>query len=333
MDTLEDAVRAAAQGTDFSGVVRVDRPDAPPFAAAFGLADRAHQVSMTTGHRIAIASGSKGFTALAVMSLVEAGVLELSTTARSLLGQDLPLVADDVTVEHLLAHRSGIGDYLDDDADVSDYPLALPVHRLVRTEDFLPLLDGHPTLFPADDRFAYSNGGYVLLALLAERAGGVPYHQLVRDRVFAAAGMVGSDFLRLDELPGDAATGYVVVDGVYRTNVLHLPVLATGDGGAFTTVADMARFWAALAAGEIVSPSTVAAMTSPRSEATDGDGHYGLGFWLPTPDDVELVGCDAGSSFRSRVSTTTGTSWTVMGTTPDGAWPVARAVTAALSAA
>jgi CubicO group peptidase (beta-lactamase class C family) len=49
------------------------------------------------------------------MALVERGRLDLSTTARSLLGEDLPEIADDVTVEHLLAHRSGIGDYFDED--------------------------------------------------------------------------------------------------------------------------------------------------------------------------------------------------------------------------
>ena len=119
MDALETAVTAVARDTDFSGVVRVERANKPEFVAAFGLADRAHEIRMTTDHRLAIASGSKGFTALAVMSLVEEGVLDLSTTARSLLGPDLPLVADDVTVEHLLAHRSGIGEYLDDDADVT----------------------------------------------------------------------------------------------------------------------------------------------------------------------------------------------------------------------
>ena len=52
------------------------------------------------------------------MSLIEDGTLELATTARSVLGDDLPLIDDDVTIEHLLAHRSGIGDYLDEDADV-----------------------------------------------------------------------------------------------------------------------------------------------------------------------------------------------------------------------
>ena len=59
-------------------------------------------------HRFAIASGSKGLTALAVVCLIEDGLLELSTAARSVLGQDLPLIDDGVTVEHLLSHRSGI---------------------------------------------------------------------------------------------------------------------------------------------------------------------------------------------------------------------------------
>jgi CubicO group peptidase (beta-lactamase class C family) len=49
------------------------------------------------------------------MSLIEEGRLDLGTTARSVLGNDLPLIDEAVTVEHLLAHRSGIGDYYDED--------------------------------------------------------------------------------------------------------------------------------------------------------------------------------------------------------------------------
>ena len=137
------------------------------------------------------------------MSLIEAGSLELSTTARSVLGEDLPLIADDVTVEHLLAHRSGIGDYLDEDEDMdlADYLLPVPVHELVKTEDYLAVLGGYPTKFPAGERFSYCNGGYVVLALIAERASGVPYHELVRRHVCEPAGMSETEFLRSDELP------------------------------------------------------------------------------------------------------------------------------------
>ena len=75
-----------------------------------------------------------------------------------------------MTVEQLLCHRSGIGDYLDEDAvDSNDYPMPISVHRLVTTQDFLQVLDGFPTKF-GGTRFSYCNGGYVVLALLAERA-------------------------------------------------------------------------------------------------------------------------------------------------------------------
>ena len=96
-----------------------------------------------------------------------------------------------MTIEHLLAHRSGIGDYLDehDGHEVSDYVMTVPVHTLATTENYVLVLDGHPTVFPAGERFAYNNGGFVVLALIAERAAGVPYHDLVRQRVCEPAGM------------------------------------------------------------------------------------------------------------------------------------------------
>ena len=50
--------------------------------------------------------------------------------------------------------------------------------------------------------------------------------------------MTGTAFLRTDELPATAAVGYLYPDGL-RSNVLHLPVRGSGDGGAYTTVADM----------------------------------------------------------------------------------------------
>jgi CubicO group peptidase (beta-lactamase class C family) len=202
---------ALAAESRFSGVVRVDRGGELVLERAYGLADRRWEVANATDTRFAIASGVKGMTALAVVSLIEDGRLALDTPARALLGDDLPLVADDVTVEHLLAHRSGIGDYLDEDGGraINDYVMPVPVHELASTEDFLAVLDGHPTKFAAGTAFSYCNGGFVVLALLAERASGVPYHDLVQERVCEPAGMSQSAFLRSDELPAGAAVGYL----------------------------------------------------------------------------------------------------------------------------
>ena len=213
--SLEPELDTIAAETGFSGVVRIDRGDRVELAKAYGEAHRGYGIPNEPDTRFGTASGTKSLTALTVVSLIEEGRLELTTTARSVLGGDLPLIDDRVTVEHLLAHRSGIGDYLDEDVgyDVNDYVLPVPVHELVATEDYLAVLDGHATKFAPDERFAYCNGGYVVLALIAERTSGKPFHDLVRERVCEPAGMHDTAFLRSDELPGRTAIGYLELDG------------------------------------------------------------------------------------------------------------------------
>jgi CubicO group peptidase (beta-lactamase class C family) len=322
-------VDALARDTGFSGVVRLDRRGEVVFSEAYGLADRAHGIPNAIDTQFATASATKGLTALAVVSLVDEGLLELSTTARSVLGTDLPLIDDVVTVEQLLAHRSGIGDYLDEDEDVDRdaYLMPVPVHELAETEDYLRVLDGHPTKFPPGEGFSYCNGGYVVLALIAERAAGIPFHELVRQRVCEPAGMADTAFLRSDELPGRAATGYLDADGP-RTNIFHLPVRGSGDGGIYSTAADFSSFWGALLAGDIVPPDRVSQMLRPRSESPDGR-RYGLGFWLAREGDaVMLEGSDTGVSFRTVHDPSRDITHTVISNTTDGAWPIARLLSA-----
>jgi CubicO group peptidase (beta-lactamase class C family) len=326
MGNLEESVDEVAAETGFSGVVRVDRGDQVELARAYGLAHRGHGIANTLDTRFAIASGCKGFTALTVVSLIDEGLLSLSTTARSLLGDDLPLIDDRVTVEHLLAHRSGIGDYVDEEADfeVSDYLLPVPVHELATTEGYLRVLDGQPSKFAPGERFSYCNGGYVVLALLAERAAGVGFHELVRSRVCEPAGMPDTAYLRSDEPDGRVALGYLDADGP-RTNLLHLPVRGSGDGGAYSTAADIHAMWAAFMAGQIVPAPWVAEMLRPRSEVPSESKRYGLGFWLhQSTEAVLLEGFDAGVSFQSVHDPVAGWTFTVLANSSMGAWPVAR---------
>src|SRR6266550_7263380 len=110
MSDLGGELDTLASGTGFSGVVRIDQSGQIELARAYGFAHRGFEIPNAVDTRFGLASGAKGFTALAVVSLIEEGVLELSTPARSVLGSDLPVIDDGVTVEHLLSHRSGIGD-------------------------------------------------------------------------------------------------------------------------------------------------------------------------------------------------------------------------------
>ncbi len=325
MQPLEEALDATAREGGFSGVVRVDRAGTVELEKAYGLADRGHGIPNTVDSLFGIASGAKGLTALAVVSLIQDGALALDTTARSILGPDLPLIDDDVTVEQLLAHRSGIGDYFDEDAgrhEITDYVLPISVHELATTEQFLAVLDGFPMVFTPGERFAYNNGGFVVLALIAERASGVEFHELVRQRVCVPAGMDDTAYLRSDELPGRAALGYLSEDSP-RTNVFHLPVLGTGDGGIYSTAGDISSLWEALFAGRIVSDAWVAEMVRPHSDWPEEERRYGLGFHLHASSDVVMLeGYDAGVSFRSIHDPVSATTRTVIANSSEGAWPI-----------
>jgi CubicO group peptidase (beta-lactamase class C family) len=326
MSELVESIDCVAAETQFSGVVRVDIGNGIVMAGAYGLANRACGVPNTVESQFAIASGVKGLTALTIVSLIERRQLDLATTARAVLGKDLPLIDDDVTVEQLLAHRSGIGDYLDEDAhrEIDEYVMPVPVHELEATEQYLRVLDGHPRKFAPDERFSYCNGGYVVLALIAERVSGTSFHELVEQRVCAPTGMEDTRFLRSDELPGRAAVGYLGADGL-RTNVLHLPVRGSGDGGIYSTAADIHAMWRAIFSGRVVPSRWVAEMVRPRSEVPSLHMRYGLGFWLHNSrDSVMLEGFDAGVSFRTVHDPVQHVTHTVLSNTSYGAWPITR---------
>lgn len=170
----------------------------------------------------------------------------------------------------------------------------------------------------------------------AARAPGTAFliiHELADQRVCRPAGLADTGFLRSDELPGDTAVGYLHEKGL-RSNVLHLPLRGTGDGGIHTTVADMSRFWRAVTSGCVIPEQQWEQAICPRPAAPDGHLRYGLGFWLHgTTAAVILEGSDAGISFRSVHDPASETTWTVVSNTSDGAWPLVKALYAKLTPA
>lgn len=310
---------------DFSGVARVQYRGEVVSEFACGHADRANGRVNNLETRFGVASGAKPLTALTIMSLVESGQLALDTTVRSVVAGDLPNVDQAVTIDHLLTHRSGVGDYLDEEAigDIDDYLLGrLSAHILETVSDYLPLLNAHEQQRMPGERFAYNNSGFVMLSLVIETLAG-SFHRAVRDRVLSTAGMPEAGFFRSDDLPANTALGYLE-NG--RSNVFHLPVIGTGDGGVFLTLEDTVVFWDALFTGRIVSLESVAAMTAEVS-VHDETRSYGKGFWLgPGADHVWIEGMDAGVSFQSGVFRDADVRYSVLSNTSSGAWPLVAAI-------
>ena len=241
-----------------------------------------------------------------------------------MLGDELPLIAGEVTIEQFLAHRSGIGDYLDEDAihDISDYVMPVSVHGSAQLGS-LPVLDGYETC-PPPRAVRVQQRRLCRARVVGRTASGVDFHELVHTLVSKPAGMVDTTFLRSDELPGRAAVGYLSDDGL-RTNVFHLPVLGNGDEGIYSTAADFSTFWDALFAGRIVSSERVTEMLHPHSNWPEESKRYGLGFHLhATGDAVWLEGYDAGVSFASLHQPSTSITYTVISNWSQGAWPIVQ---------
>jgi CubicO group peptidase (beta-lactamase class C family) len=321
----------AAGANRFSGVVSVLLGPELEFERAYGYADRANQIANTMRTRFGTASATKAFTALAVVALMEEGRLALDTSVTEVLDVALPRVSRDVTIEHLLTHRSGVGDYYDEDVvtDFADYHLSVPWYRLERPRDYVPLLAELPPKFTPGERFSYSNSGFVLLGLIVEELAGVPYQEFVKTRIFDRAGMSEAGFFRFDQLPESTALGYVeAADGSWRTNVYNLPVVGGPDGGAFLTAADMARLWSSLHGDLIVGCEWTERFLRPHVSAGPPGLAYGLGVWIHERPDGRafhfVEGADAGVTFKSLHDAKTGVEYTVACNAPPGATEIVK---------
>ncbi|MDA3834957.1 MAG: serine hydrolase [Spirochaetales bacterium] len=324
---FEEAISRTAEETSFCGVVDVCSEERS-FRKVWGFRDRANRIKNIADTRFGIASGTKGFTALGIASLIEEGKFARETKASSLLGDRFPDLHPSITIEQLLAHTSGVGDHYDEDEikeGVDDFVLSIPVQNLESPFDYLPLLRERTQKFIPGRKACYSNGGYVVLAMIIELVGRVPFHRYIEDRIFHRAGMTRSGFFRSDNLPENTAMGYLVGKEKFKTNVFNLPVIGSGDGGAYSSLEDMKLFWQSLLSFKIVGKATLEPMVKAQNRFENRD--YGLGFWIENEGNfIALEGYDAGVSFYSAASRDLGKVFTVISNDRSGAWPILKTI-------
>lgn len=312
---------------EFSGVVYAS-VRGEELVVVRGLARRETDTPIQRSTRFGIASGTKGFTAVAVLRLVDSGTLNLDSRVGELLPGMFPRFANDVTVHHLLTHTSGIPDYCDEEAgcDFEALWADKPVYAMRSPADFMPLFADLPMKFEPGERFSYSNSGYIVLGLIIETLHRKSYIECIHDLVFEPADMNASGFFASDALPPDTATGYIEnPDKTYRSNVFAIPILGGPDGGAFTCSDDLVKFWKALFDGTLLSDRIIARMKATQTGPTSEDQmEYSLGFWRTNAwaDNTwfALIGSDPGVSFASGYEPNSHDLFVVMSNTDDGAW-------------
>ena len=309
---LREAIMDETSESGFSGVVLVEQDGRPVVSEARGYANRSDLIPNGMDTRFGIASGGKGFTAVAVYQLIEQGVLSLETAVGDMLDIPLGHVDPKVTVAQLLTHTSGIPDYFDEDVD-DDYGSIWdqkPVYLMLSPKDFLPLFSHEKMNFEPGAQFRYSNSGFIMLGMILESVTGRPFAEHVTESVLRKAGMANSGYFRCDRLPSKCAVGYIDEPGAgWRSNVYSLPIIGGGDGGTFVTAEDMLRFWTALFQNRLLSPKGTADLLSPHAKVGDNLS-YGYGVWIGMRGEpgasskirrFSLMGEDPGVNFSSAV--------------------------------
>lgn len=306
MDTLAARIERAAEEHAFSGVVSVFRGASREYHEAFGYRDVAEGLPNTTDTLFGIASGTKLFTAVGIGVLIDQGRIALDATVRDILGEHLGFLGEHLgfvderaTIRQLLTHTSGIYDYLDETlvSDIERITVQIPWYELDTPSDYLPLFEGQTMQTRSGERYAYSNGGYVFLAILLERVARARYRDVIREHILRPTGMERSGFHSFDDLPPNTARGYLA--DRTTSNVDRLPRRGGGDGGMYTTSEELRAFWDALVGGRLLSEALT--RTFLRTHHTfDEERGYGCGVYTRHDGSLYAIeGSDAGVGFAS----------------------------------
>lgn len=288
LTALERAYSAARRKQRFSGVVYLSdlKTGEVLLSKVSGLAYRSEVIHNRAGTKFPVASGSKIFTALAVLRLVEEGRISLDMPVVEVLGDDFPGDRG-ITVKHLMTHTSGLADYFEEEQaeSILDYARLwnqIPVYLLETDRDFLPLFRGKRANFKPGERFSYCNAGFLVLGMLVAQVAGIPFRKFVSEQVFQPAGMKDAGYFYADRLPAGCALGFVASpDGEWRSNTFMVPYVGGGDGGAYVSAPDWGRFWQALMDGRLLGPRLLEQMLEPQVATGSGEGRfYGLGVWI-----------------------------------------------------
>ena len=276
------------------------------FEAARGIADRNHGVPMRLDSKLNLGSMDKMFTAVVIGQLVDEGKLSFQDPVSKFLGGKGWTKADlsKVRVEHLLSHTSGLGSYFNDTYE------RMARQLLRKVDDYKPLVAEETLAFEPGTKWQYSNTGFLLAGAVIEAVTGKDYFDVVRERVYARAGMPNSDSYDIDLVVPNLAIGYsrerTAGGAQWRANTFEHVIRGGPAGGGYSTARDLLAFAEAMRKGKLVSAATGERLWSAKPELKSPD--YGYGFGVGKDALGRSAGHSGGFSgdrLRPRTSTST----------------------------
>ncbi|MFA7686466.1 MAG: serine hydrolase domain-containing protein [Moheibacter sp.] len=237
-----------------------------------GFSDSEKQTRITAHTPLHIASITKVMTGLAILKLVEYKKLKLNDKAAKYL-KGFPY--EEVTVEDLLNHRSGLPNYLHLSEDKKYWDKS----KMMTNQDVLQLLIDHQPeiLAKAGKKFAYNNTNYVLLALIIEKITGMSYAEAMDYMVFKPLGMTDTFVFEFEKDSAKVSKSYEYNGKEWAYD--HLDA-TYGDKNVYSTPRDLLKMDMAMYADQFLPKNLKEKAWKGYSYESRGVKNYGLGIRL-----------------------------------------------------
>jgi len=244
------------------------------FAAGYGLADVENEVAATPDTVYRYASVSKPITATAALQLSERGRLDLDAPVWRYCTA-YPPKSWPVSSRQLLCHQGGIRSYAEGEQGL--------VRHFGSVPEALVLFKDDPLAYEPGTAVRYTTFGYCLLGCAVEGAAGRPFIDVLREDVFAPAGMTATLVDDPRVLVPHRAGGYVRTEGgeLANSGLADMTYKVPG-GGLCGTAPDVARFGSALISGRLLGRATLDAMLTPQKLRNGRLTGFGLGLTIGT---------------------------------------------------
>lgn len=268
-----------AKNIDSAGpgvAIKVMSGGALQYDKAFGLSQIENAIPISSSTPFYLASVSKQFTSMAVMILAEKGLLDYNDSIRRFF-PEAPASWGPITIHHILTHQSGLPDFFD--------PLWDQIEGITNSQVLRWAIEDSTLEFGPGTQVAYSNTGYVILALLVERASRAPIEVFMKNNIFKLAGM-DHTFVSNEERPiiEERAIGYNA-----EGEIEDYKAFTVGSGGIYSTADDLIKWSAAIDANLFVSAKTFETAVNRHVDNFDGDYGYGYGWVLSEKNEDKII--------------------------------------------
>jgi CubicO group peptidase (beta-lactamase class C family) len=295
-EKIDDLMNYCYENGLFNGTVLIASNDEIIYQNALGFTNYDCKTPLKLNSVFGLASVSKTFTSVAIMMLKEEGKLQYEDKLSKYF-PDFPN-ADKITIWNLLTHTSGVANYLayggfrvegrpGDFIDGLTNQKAYEYLKKIDTLDFTP-----------GDKYKYSNGGYLLLSLVVEKASGKPFHVFMQNEIFDPLKMENTYVINKPDLHiPNRAYGFTNYKNPDDDNLL-----TTGGGGIFSTVEDLLKWDKALSSESLISTQTLSKAFevtvlndgSLSHNITDSTNGYGMGWVFRITNNNNIVFHDGG---------------------------------------